>query len=286
LSSGLARVAQISVFAFVLLSMIGAGLGLSLQRVRGAFLSVRTLLAPLVASFVLVPLVAYLITRVVSLDASLAIALLLLGTAAGAPILPKLVEFARGDMGLAVATMAVLMAGTIITMPFLLPLLLPQTHVHVHAWSIARPLLLVVLPSLAVGLALRHYREPLAQRLQPLFRGASNVALAAVIVCAIATNVVNGTGAGLAKTAGVGIVFVLLTFLAGLALGGPGGDARMVSAFGTSQRSASIAFLVATENFHDTNIVSALAIISMIAFVTEVPAALAIGARRQRRRQR
>ncbi len=77
------------------------------------------------------------------------------------------------------------------------------------------PLLLVVLPSLAIGLAVRAYREALAQRMQGIFRAASNVALAAVIACAIATNIVNGTGAGLVKTGAVGIVFLALLFSRG-----------------------------------------------------------------------
>jgi bile acid:Na+ symporter, BASS family len=83
--------AQISVIAFVVLSMFSAGLTLSIQQVSEPFKSTRLLISALAANFVLVPLSAYLITRAIPLEQSLVIALLLLGTASGAPLLPKLV---------------------------------------------------------------------------------------------------------------------------------------------------------------------------------------------------
>src|SRR5271169_4526573 len=118
--------------------MLSAGLTLSIQQVSEPFKSTRLVISALAANFGLVPLSAYLITRAIPLEQSLAIALLLLGTASGAPMLPKLVEFARGNIALAVGLMALLMAGTIVTMPLVLPMLLPG--VQTSSWFIARPL--------------------------------------------------------------------------------------------------------------------------------------------------
>jgi bile acid:Na+ symporter, BASS family len=263
------------VFAFVVLSMLSAGLTLSPPNVRAQFKSARLVVAALAANFVLVPLTAWLIAKIVPFDQSLSIALLLLGTASGAPMLPKLVEFGRGNLALAVGLMALLMAGTILTMPLVLPLILPG--VHVNPWSIAKPLLLIVLPSLAVGLGLRTYSRSIAERLQPFFRSTSNLTLGLVIVLAVATNFSNAASARTLSTVLAGASFIVITFGIGFALGGPDADSRRVLALGTTQRSVSVAFLVAVQNFRGTNVVDILAILAVLALVLQVPAALALG---------
>ena len=75
------------------------------------------------------PLLAFGLTKTIAVDRSLAIGVLLLGTGAGAPFLPKLAEFARGNVAFAVALMVLLMTATIAYMPFVLPILLPASHV-------------------------------------------------------------------------------------------------------------------------------------------------------------
>jgi hypothetical protein len=54
----------------------------------------------LLANLVLMPLEAFIIARLLRLDEPLGIALLLLGAAAGAPFLPKLAGFAKGNLAL------------------------------------------------------------------------------------------------------------------------------------------------------------------------------------------
>ena len=199
--------------------MLSAGLTLSIQKVREPFKSARLVISALAANFVLVPISAYLITRVIPLEQSLVIALVLLGTASGAPMFPKLVEFARGNLALAVALMALLMAGTIVTMPLVLPILLPG--VHANPWSIARPFLSVVLPPLAVGLLVRAYRKALAATLQPIIHLASNVAVTVVILVVVATNFSNVVRAGSLDAVVGGTVLFLISFGIGFGLGGP-----------------------------------------------------------------
>ena len=268
---------QISVIVFVVLSLLSAGLTLSIRQVREPFSSTRLVIAALIANFVLVPISAYVITREIPLDRSFAVALLLLGTAGGAPMLPKLVEFARGDVALAVGLVALLMTGTIVTMPLVLPMLLPG--VHANAWSIAKPLLAVVLPSLAAGLGVRAYSKSLAARLQPIFRSASNLALAVVILVAVADNFSPLVRSGSLNAVVAGAFLVFIWFGIGFALGGPDADTRIVLALGTTQRSVSIALLVAIENFKESNVVNVLAILALVALVIQIPAALALGMR-------
>ena len=71
----------------------------------------------LLANFVLVPLLAYLITLIIPLEQSLKIGLIVLSTAAGAPFLPKLVQGAKGNIAFGVGLMVLLMVVTVVYLP-------------------------------------------------------------------------------------------------------------------------------------------------------------------------
>jgi bile acid:Na+ symporter, BASS family len=280
LSNTLELPARLSVFAFAVSSMFSIGLSLTIQQILEPFKSTRLVLSAFVANFVLVPLSAYLITRAIPMDESLAIGLLLLGTASGAPLFPKLTEFAKGSLALAVGLMALQMAVTIVYMPLVLPMLLPG--VHVGAWSIAKPLMMVALPPLAAGLFLRAYRKVLAVRLLPYFRAASNVALLLVILVGLAANFSSVVRLGSRTAITAGALLLLISLVVGFVLGGPDSGTRKVLALGTSQRNASVAFLVGIENYRESDVVTMLAILALVALCIQLPAALAMGRGRNR----
>ena len=72
------------------------------------------------------------------LDQPLGVGLLLLGTAAGAPFLPKLAQIAKGNLAFGVGLMVLLMVVTVGYLPLVLPVLLPG--VSVNPAEIARSL--------------------------------------------------------------------------------------------------------------------------------------------------
>jgi bile acid:Na+ symporter, BASS family len=271
---------RVSVFVFVVSSMFSMGLNLTTQQILESIKSTRLVLAALVANFVLVPLSAYLITRAIPLEQPFAIGILLVATASGAPIFPKLVEYARGDIALAVGLMALLMAATIVYMPVVVPLILPG--VHTAPWAVAKPLLVVVLPSLVSGLCLRTYRRNLAERLQPILRVTANAALVLVIIAGLAANGPNVMRAGSFKAVVACLLLLLISFSFGFGLGGPHANTRKVLALGTAQRNLSVAFLIAVENFREPGVVTMLAILALLAFFTQIPIALALGRRTNR----
>src|SRR4051812_16088664 len=134
----LERVVSYSMLAFVLSSMLAVGLGLTVAEILAPLRKVRLVSLALLANFVLMPAGALVIARLLRLDEPLAAALLLLGTAAGAPFLPKLAGIAKGDLGFAVGLTVLLMVLTVAYMPLVLPLLLGG--VSVDAVAIARSL--------------------------------------------------------------------------------------------------------------------------------------------------
>ena len=77
--------------------------------------------------------------------------LILLGLTPCAPLLPMVAERARGDLNYAATFMLLASAGTVIEMPFAVPLMVEG--LTVSAWDIAKPLLLLVLIPLAIGVS-------------------------------------------------------------------------------------------------------------------------------------
>src|SRR6266576_2269077 len=130
--------------------MLAVGLSLTVVEILAPLRNRRLVSLALLANFVLMPLAAFVIARLLQLDQSLGAALVLLGTAAGAPFLPKLAAVAKGSLAFAVGLMVMLMALTVGYMPLVLPLLVEG--VSVNATKIARSLVLLMLLPLAAGL--------------------------------------------------------------------------------------------------------------------------------------
>ncbi len=145
-------VARIALLAFLVSSMLAAGLSLTPRAILAPLRNVRLVLTAVALNFVAAPVFALVLTIVIPLERPHAIGLLLLGGAAGAPFLPKLAESAHGDFGFAVALMTLLTVGTTLFMPFALPLIIPG--LQASPWSIARPLVEFILTPLAVGMLL------------------------------------------------------------------------------------------------------------------------------------
>ena len=117
----------------------------------------RLVLLALVANFVLGPVFAYLSAEltslVIPLERGYVIGLMIIGSAAGSPMLPKWVKLAKGDLGFGVALMVLLMGTSIFYLPLVLPRLI--TGVDVEAWRVAEPLIMMIMVPFIVGLLLK-----------------------------------------------------------------------------------------------------------------------------------
>src|SRR5262247_2129457 len=161
-------------------SMLAVGLSLTLGQILRPLRNGKLVALALLLNFALMPLVAFLIARVLQLDQPLGVALLLLGTAAGAPFLPLLARIAKGDLPFAVGLMVLLMVVTVGYMPLVLPLLLEG--VSVDPLKIGRSLVLLMLLPLAIGLLVKARLSGVAARVQPSLNRVSTLTLALLIV--------------------------------------------------------------------------------------------------------
>lgn len=268
--------AGLSVLVFVIGSMASMGLSLKMAQIIAPLKNVKLVILALVANFILVPLVAVVITLVIPLDQPIRIGLILLATAAGAPFLPKLAEAAKGSTAFSVGLMVLLMVVTIIYLPIVLPLLLGG--VEVSPWDIAQSLIVLMLIPLAIGLFVRARYDEIAAKIQPTFGQASNLALLVLTVAGLVLNFRNMIG--LVGSLGLlaGVIFIVVSLVIGYFLGGSDGGTRSVMGLGTAQRNISAALVVAGQNF-DLDVITYLMVIAVIGLVVLMPTAGELGKR-------
>jgi bile acid:Na+ symporter, BASS family len=263
--------------AFVITSMFGLGLGLTVGDIVSPLKNARLVFLSLVANFLIVPAAAWAITRVLSLDADLRIGLILMSAVAGAPLALKAAELARGDMHFAVSLVTLQVVATVIFLPFALPLLIPG--IAVDAVALAMPLILQVLLPLGFGLLMNARYDEEAEMTRPVMATVSNLSLALLL----ALNLGNvGHVFGLLGTGAIfaAILLILVGFTAGWVLGGPDVRTRRTLSLGTAQRNFAAAFVIGGGNFADQpRVMIMLLAAALISMVMILPAAGEIGKR-------
>ncbi|MGA8893633.1 MAG: bile acid:sodium symporter [Anaeromyxobacteraceae bacterium] len=174
---------KISLVLFMAGNLLEMGLKLDPRRALSGLRDARFVLLTVLWGFLLGPAIAYAITRVLPLAPPYAMGLILMGMAPCAPFLPMLVGKAGGDLGYTAAFMLLTAAGTVLFMPVAVPFLIPG--MDVGPWAIARPLLIMVLLPLAVGMAVLRLAPPAAGRARPVVKKATFVATAATAILCI-----------------------------------------------------------------------------------------------------
>ena len=249
MSEIITTIAQLSAFTFIITSMLAMGLSLTIKQIIDPLRNVRLVLLALLGSFVLVPGLAFLITVVIPLDDGLATGLIIVGAAAGAPFLPKLVQVAKGDTAFSVGLMTLMMVVTVIYLPIMLPILLPGASIS--PWDIAQSLIFTMLLPLGIGLFIKARYSETAGHLQPTMSQVSSLAIVlmmvTILVLEFSTIIATiGTGGILAA-----LIFLVGALAIGLLLGGKDASIRSVMGLGTAQRNLAAAMLVAAQNFSD-----------------------------------
>ena len=273
----LSTIAALTGLTFVVASMLGTGLSLTVAQIVQPLKNVRLVILALLANFVLVPLLAFGITKVVPMDEALQVGLIVLATTAGAPFLVKEVQAAKGNLSLGVGLMFLLMVVTIFYVPLVLPLLLPG--VEVNAWDIAKSLIVTMLIPIVLGLMVRSHSPEDARQWAPLMNKVSGIALLIMLVTGLGLNVANiidliGSCGFLAL-----IFFVVGSLLIGLVLGGRDPAVRSVLGLGTAQRNVAAAILVTTLNFGDTMTLPFVLVASIVLPLILIPTARVLGKR-------
>jgi bile acid:Na+ symporter, BASS family len=271
------KATTVAMLSFVVSSMLAMGTGLTVGEIVAALRNHRLIVVALLANFVLMPLGALTLAKVLWLDEPLGVGLLVLGCAAGAPFLPKLAQLSKGNLPFAVGAMVLLMIITVGYLPIVLPLLLPE--VTVNPAKIAQSLIVLMLLPLGVGLFVKARHGRLSARVKPLLDRLSSISLVLLILLISVVNFdkvlqVFGTRGILA-----GLLFIAFGCLMGWLFGGPGDDTRRVLALGTGQRNIAAALVVGSQSFTDPGVTVMVVVVAIIGLVTMMPLAGMLGRR-------
>jgi BASS family bile acid:Na+ symporter len=172
------------VIVFMAANLAAIGLELDFKAALAPLHNRRFVALVMVWDWLFCPGLAWLLARIVPMEQPYAIGLILIGMTPAAPFLPMMVRMAGGDLAYAAAFMLVAAIGTVVFMPIALPILAPGFSVD--AWTIARPLVMLLFAPLAAGLAISTRFPALAARLRRPVRllgdGAAVVLLTVIIV--------------------------------------------------------------------------------------------------------
>jgi bile acid:Na+ symporter, BASS family len=263
--------------AFVITSMFGLGLGLTVREIVAPLQDLRFLAGALAASFLVVPAAAWALARLFGLEPDLQVALIIFSAVAGAPLVLKQAQLARGDLPAAVSLVTLQVVATVIYLPLALPLLIPG--ITVDTVAIALPLVLQILLPLGLGLLMNARYDEEADVARPIMSEIANLSLAVLLVLNLGHI---GQVFGLLGTGAIGatILLVAVGFAAGWLFGGPSPATRRTLALGTAQRNFAAAFVIGGGNFADRpTVMIMLLAASLISMVLLLPCAGEMGRR-------
>jgi BASS family bile acid:Na+ symporter len=276
----LSKAVPITLLVFVISSLLAVGMSLTLGQILLPLRNPRLVSLSILGNFLLMPVVALAIARVLRLGRSLEGALLLLGTAAGSPLLPKMARIAKSDTAFAVGLMVLLMILTVGYVPLVLPLLLEG--VSVDPTKIARSLVLLMLLPLTAGLLVKDRYDKVAKRLAPVLDTISTLSLALMMVLILVTNFSKIVGLFGTRVILASIFFLAAGCSIGWAFGGPAPSTRRVLALGTAQRNIAASLVVGEKDLTDPLIVVMVAVVAIVGVIGLTSLGRALGKQAKR----
>lgn len=193
--------------------MFGMGLTLNLQDFKIVFSRPKDILIGCLAQFTIMPLLAWSLARIFSLDEALALGVVLVGCCPGGTASNVITYLAKGDLALSVGMTGV---STLLA-PFLTPLLtwaLAGKSINVDMTSMFLSILWVVILPIIMGLIVKGLWPKFTEKATDYLPAFSSIAIALIVAIII--------GANADKLIAGGFIIVLVVILhniCGLSLG-------------------------------------------------------------------
>lgn len=198
---------------FLMIIMFGMGLTLTIPDFKEIARRPWPILIGVVAQFVIMPLAAVFVAKVLGLNPMLAVGLLMLGSVPGGTSSNVITYLARGDVALSVAMTSVSTLVSPIMTPILM-LLLAGAQTEVDGAGMAMTLVQTVLVPVVGGLVLRYLLDRWIGYIAPVLPWISILGIGGVVFPTVANNVDL-----LVQMGAIVFVAVLLHNVLGYALG-------------------------------------------------------------------
>jgi predicted Na+-dependent transporter len=252
------------------LMILGIGLSATMGDLGLLWRRPRLLLRSLVAMYLLVPLAAGLLVKLLPITIPAKVALLVLAVSAGAPLLPRrLANF--GSHGYVFSLVVTSSLASIVLVPLSLGVLTDNfaAHFELEPLAAAQVIGTSFLAPLAFGMMLRALLPTAGERLAHALTAAAGLLL---VVCALLLLVLNAPQLVEARWSGFGalVLLMVIALAIGHAMGGPDPDDRTALAVACATRHLGIAVLVAT-SLPGPRVVVLISAYIVIAMAVSVP---------------
>lgn len=195
------------------LVMFGMGLTLNLKDFKIVFSRPKDVIIGCLAQFTVMPLLAWLLTRLFSLDEALALGVVLVGCCPGGTASNVITYLAKGDLALSVGMTAVSTLLAPVLTPLLVWLLAGET-VDVDVVGMLLSILWVVILPIALGLLVKRFWPRATEQASAYLPALSTLAICLIVLIVIAANAHKLLDGGL-----VILLVVVLHNVCGLAAG-------------------------------------------------------------------
>lgn len=249
----LAGVTNLLVILFVVVTMLSLGLGLTIQQIADTAGRFNLMGRALLVNVVLIPVLAFVLVRVLPTNPQLGLGVLLVAMAPGAAFGPKLTQLARADVTLAVGLVAILAVLIVVTLPATAALLLPGETV-IDGLGLVQSMVLIEILPLALGVVVHARALSLSQKVRPTVTTVSTILFVLVILATIAVSW--PAFPSLLQLASIVAALGTMAGSVGLGywMGGPGLLTRRALAITSLSRYAGIALFVADTSFPDPHV--------------------------------
>jgi len=193
--------------------MFGMGLALNLRDFKIVFSRPKDVIIGCLAQFTIMPLLAWGLSRLFSLDEALALGVVLVGCCPGGTASNVITYLANGDLALSVGMTGI---STLLA-PFMTPLLtwtLVGKSVNVDVAGMLLSILWVVILPIVIGLLVKWLWPKFTQRSIDYLPALSTLAIAAIVAIVIGANANKLLAGGL-----IIVIVVMLHNVCGLSLG-------------------------------------------------------------------
>ncbi len=258
---GLLVIKDITLVFFIVSTMLSIGLSVNLKQIKSIMSNYKLLTKGLIANFLIIPLVAWILVQVIPMEESISTGFLLVSVCAGAALGPKFAQIARSDIALAATMMFILSALTAFITPLWLGVFFGSSGDSansdgfgtptIHTSRILIELIILYLIPMLVGILINN-RYPDRAKIRTLLEKVSTILLIVVVTIVLVTNL-SDIYHYIIGTVGIIISLVSVTIygILGYILGGPQIPTKRSLAFNTAIRNDAVALLIATQSFSD-----------------------------------
>ena len=257
----------------MLVSLMCLLLGVGLRTAFGAMFAVaqqyHLVLRGLVANFVVVPFVFFLVLQGLPVGPDVVIGLTVLAAVPVASAAPPFVGMAKGDLPYAVGLMLIVAFLCVPLTPLILALCLPPSEagLEIDPWKIIQTLLTAQLIPLSVGMTIQHVRPRWAEKLLQFVPTLAliGIVLSLTLIAATQAQQIVDLGVLPHLTALLSILVCLL--IGNVMMRGEAAAIRRSLAISTAIRNVALALLIVNTNFPGSSAVTIVFVFGLLSLI-------------------